>query len=255
MTSQLLFYRDITPLNREKHRDLKFQAPGDCGFAAGCNTVPIAGPEFFAAAHHYPIAFVGDDDNPVPVVLLGLSLGHNDFIGADKRWYGHAYLPAYVRRYPFVLSSESDERFTVCFDSSYSGWNNKKGEALFGKEGQNSAFLDESIVFLQELSRALVLTRDFTDKLRALNLFVSRDLHLKHPSGADFILTNFRVVDEKKFRHLPAKQIRELHQSGHLAWIDAHLMSLSRLGDLFDMYLRRQAADTARQHAAVDVED
>jgi hypothetical protein len=255
MASQLLLYRDITPLNREQHRHLKFRPLGNCDFARGSNIVPIAGPEFFAVAHHCPIVFVGEGENLTPTVLLGLTDGHNDFIGEDNRWLPHTYIPAFIRRYPFVLSRDSAEQLTVCIDSAFEGWNESEGEALFGEEGQNSVFLDETIGFLQEFSRALAHTQAFMAKLLSLNLLVSRNLQIKNPIGATFELKNYRMVDDEKFRHLPAKQIRELHQSGFLPWINAHLMSLSRLNDLFDIYLRRQAGLSACQKAATDVEE
>lgn len=255
MTSQLLFYRDITPLNREQHRALKFQPQHHCAFAAGSNIVPLAGLEFFAAAHHYPITFIGEGEHLTPVVLLGLSDGHNDFVDDDHRWQAHAYIPAFVRRYPFVLSREADERFTVCFDAAFEGWTQDEGMCLFDEEGKNSVFLDEAIAFMQEFSGALTQTREFTEKLLALDLFVSKNLQLSHSSGAAFELSNYKMVDEEKFRRLPAKQIRELHQSGFLAWINAHLMSLGHLNDLFDMYLRRQAGNPARQESVADVEE
>lgn len=255
MTAQLLFYKDITPLNRELHRKLKFTPQECCEFAASSNIVPLAGVEFFAAAHHYPIAFVGEGEMMTPVVLLGLGDDRNDFIDGEHRWSKHSYVPAFIRRYPFVLAREEDERFTLCFDAASPGLDEEKGEALFDAAGENSPFLDEAIAFLQEFSRALAHTREFASKLQSLGLLISRSVQLKHPNGSLFELKNFRMVDEEKFRHLPAKQIRELHQSGFLPWINAHLMSLTHLNDLFDIYLQRQAGNPARQESVADVEE
>ena len=56
----LLLYKDIKALNREEHQALKLQPSENCAFAADTHLVPVAGLEFFQAARHYPLVFIGE---------------------------------------------------------------------------------------------------------------------------------------------------------------------------------------------------
>ena len=233
--AQLLFYQNIVALNRERHADLRLKpANGDCSFAADTHFVPIAGTEFYQAAPDYPILFAGDADEPSPVALLGLTEGRNAFVNTDGRWRNGTYLPAFVRRYPFVLArgDENDpDNLTVCVDESYAGLTRdvEQGEALFDSEGNQTPMLKRSMGFLQQYLAESERTRDFVKKLIALDMLVRRDVQIIDAEGNRFVLRGFRVIEPRKLDGLDDETIIELHQRGFLGWIHAHLVSMSRL--------------------------
>ena len=237
----LLFYKDIKALNREEHKSLKLKSESGTAFAAGTHLTPLAGLEFFQAARHYPIVFIGTGDKVSPIALLGLQEGHNGFVDADNQWQVNTYIPAFVRRYPFVLAQDDADNFTVCFDASYSGWNEEEGRELFTEEGSNTEFLEEMIQFLQNFTNEMERTSRFTDVLKKLDLLESRSLHLNHRNGESFALNDFLAVNEQKFLALPDEQVLELNREGFLGWIYAHLMSLGNANDLFEHYLKVKA--------------
>ena len=102
----LLLYKDIKALNREEHQALKLQPSENCGFAADTHLVPVAGLEFFQAARHYPLVFIGEGAQATPIALLGLAQGHNGYLDDELRWQANTYIPAFIRRYPFVLAQD-----------------------------------------------------------------------------------------------------------------------------------------------------
>ncbi|MCQ4314340.1 SapC family protein [Pseudomonas stutzeri] len=244
MTTMLL-YKEIKALNRDEHKGLKLKAAPNCDFAANTHLVPIAGLEFFQAARHYPIVFIGEGAQAMPIALLGLKDGHNGYIDEQHAWQPNTYIPAFVRRYPFVLAQDDANNFTVCFDAAYHGWNEEEGRELFDAEGKNTEFLDEMIQFLQNFTAEMERTRLFVAKLNELELLSARTLKLNHTSGESFVLSDFQAVDEEKFMALGEEQILELHKSGVLGWVYAHLMSLGNTNQLFDHYLARKAQDGA----------
>ena len=78
--------------------------------------MPINAVEFGLAVRHYPIVFTSADP-ALPVAVLGLRSGQNMFIGDDGAWESSNYVPAYIRRYPFIFMSSSDGlQFTLCVD-------------------------------------------------------------------------------------------------------------------------------------------
>lgn len=236
----LLLYKDIKALNRDEHRALKLRPAENAAFAASTHLVPLAGLEFFQAARHYPILFIGEGEQLMPVALLGLQAGDNGFLGTDLQWRANTYVPAFVRRYPFVLAQDGQESFTVCFDAAYEGWSESEGRELFDAEGGNSAFLAEMIQFLQNFTVEMERTRAFVGQLRELELLTPRTLRLSHASGESFVINDFLAVDEEKFLQLDDARLLELHHSGFLGWVYAHLMSLGNANQLFASYLAQK---------------
>ena len=81
-------------------------------FIAQTHAIPVTVDEFGLAQRNYPIVFsIGD--NPIPIALMGLNEGVNVFLDPDGRPIDSTvYIPAYIRRYPFLLArlnQESDE--------------------------------------------------------------------------------------------------------------------------------------------------
>jgi len=238
--AQLLFYDNVAALNRERHADWRLKdAQGDCRFAASSHFVPIAGAELYQAACDYPIVFAGEADEPTPVVLLGLSEGHNAFVQSDGQWRAGCYVPAFVRRYPFVLarsrSGEGEEGdsddLTVCVDESYDGFtrDSNEGQPLFDEDGNQTPMLERTVQFLQQYLAEAQRTDAFVRRLVELELLVRRDVQITDAEGNKYGLKGFRVIDTDKLDELTDETVAELHRNGFLGWIHAHLVSMSRL--------------------------
>src|SRR3990167_5612436 len=92
------------------------QQPGPCnveGEERGCSSLADR------TARHHPIIFASGD-NPVPLALMGLNEGVNVFVDDEGKVTQPIYIPAYVRRYPFLLAklNPNSEELSLCFDPS-----------------------------------------------------------------------------------------------------------------------------------------
>ncbi len=231
--ASMLFYDAVAVLNGERHGDLRIQVGSrDCGFAAHTHYVPLVATEFYQAAADYPVLFVGDDANAAPVALLGLRDGHNPFIGAEGEWLPGTYLPAFVRRYPFILARASGDEssgMVVGIDENYRGFSRETGQPLFDDQGGQTEYLETTIEFLQQYQADTERTQAFVQRLNELGLLISRDIRMQDSAGRDYVLEDFRVVNERALDQLDQKRVSELHAKGFLGWIHAHLVSLTRL--------------------------
>lgn len=232
---QLLIYERPIQLNRVAHRNHRVVAtPGDFAFAAAVNSVPLACVEFAPVAREYPILFAGSSaDAVVPAALLGLRAGQNLMVDEQGSWAEGAYVPAFLRRYPFVLA-ERDEKgsdFTVCLDEAYAGIREggEEGAPLFDDEGKDSPLLSNALQFLQEYQVHLARTRAFSAALASHGLLVPRQVNVQTALGEGFSLDGFFVVDEQKLRELKGKALQDLARSGDLGLIYAHLLSLGNV--------------------------
>ncbi|MBF7978369.1 MULTISPECIES: SapC family protein [Rahnella] len=246
MSNTMLFYKNVTALSRETHKALKLEPVTGFEVASNTHWVPTAGVEFYQASPHYPIVFVADGNEDktaeMPIILLGLEAGKNDYVAKDFSWKSGTYLPAFIRRYPFVIAAENQdaEEFTLCFDSAFAGFNEKKGKPLFSKDGSNSEFLEESIQFINGFNAEMKRTREFVDCLNKHQLLEKRSAQIISSSKVPFNVQDFLVVSEEKMAKLEGKALEELNQKGYLGWIVAHLMSLSNLPKLLDMHLEKK---------------
>lgn len=97
----LLFYKAPTALNRDLHKELKYQSSGDYSFTDSVNSVPLTGIEFFEASRDMPVLFSKDEEGRFPLALLSLMEAGHKQLDTDGRWED-SYVPAFVRRYPLL---------------------------------------------------------------------------------------------------------------------------------------------------------
>ncbi len=242
--TEVLFYERVVPLNRETHRDLKLRAEVEgYRFARNVISVPVVGVEFPAVSREYPILFTGAGGENLPVAMVGLRPGENLYIEADNRWSESTYVPAFVRRYPFVFAkSGSDDRLTVCVDDSSVKLGSESGTPLFDESGNESQLLKQTLAFLQDFQAHIERTRKFVIRLDELGLLKTRDLQAVLQDGSRFLLRDFRVVDEEKLQGLADGDVLSFFRSGELAWIQAHLLSVSNTSRLLERLMRRRVA-------------
>jgi hypothetical protein len=232
--SELLFYKKIIAIDKDKHRALKIGTLKDFSFTRGTNSVPLATVEFFEAAKEFPIVFAGKAGGaPVPVALMGLRKDENLCLRDDSRWEGR-YVPAFIRRYPFVLAATGDDQLMVCVDEGHPVVGAKDGEALFTEAGEPTPFLNGAIAFMRDFQAETQRTREFTKRIEELDLLTEVAARAELKSGGSYQLGGFSVINEAKYRALDKEVVDELFRKGWLALIDAHLLSLGNLARLVD---------------------
>lgn len=233
-----LFYKQVVPLDKQKHGHWHMRPLEEFGFAAHTNSIYIAAVEFSRVAHEYPIVFGrGKDDSVFPVALLGLQRNQNLYVDGEGRWKA-AYIPAYVRRYPFILAAapagNGQTNFTVCVDESYSGFSqdSSQGQPLFDDTGTASPLLQQSIEFLKEYQGHLQLTEQFCRQLLEFELLEQMRADIQMPDGSRHALGGLMCVSRDRLKRLKQEKLAELCASDQLELIYAHLLSLTNLNNL-----------------------
>ncbi|PWK28773.1 SapC family protein [Pseudomonas sp. OV226] len=258
MSNLMLLYKNVQVLSRETHKGLRLKEVNDCSFAANTHWMPVAGAEFYAAARNYPVVFVselvGDAEQITPIILVGLEAGRNDFVDSAKQWAPGVYVPAFVRRYPFVLGSNPgvEGGFTVLFDEAFSGLNNLDGRPLFNEDGTNAVLLDEVLGFMNGFNEEMERTRMLVAQLQALNLLEKRSAQIRAADGAAFEVQDFLVINEEKLSALTGEQLADMNQRGFLGLIFAHLMSLANLPQLLDRHRANKATEEVEAVKSID---
>ncbi|MDF3980755.1 SapC family protein [Luteibacter sp. PPL201] len=231
--AEVLFYERPVPLNRTTHRELRLKAVNNIHFAAKAHSVPLTGVEFAPASRDFPILFAGETmETAGPMALLGLRQNENLLVGENGFWEQGLYIPAFVRRYPFVLAekpagTEGDD-FTVFLDEAYEGFNETEGERLFNEDGTDAPALTNAVNFLGEFQDHVARTQWFMGKLREHDLLEPRTITLQK-EGKGINLNGLFVINEEKLRNLDEKTAHEFLREGAFGWIYAHLVSLANI--------------------------
>jgi SapC len=248
--AEVLFYERPVPLNRTAHRDLRMQAVDNVRFAQKVHSVPLTGTEFAPASRDFPILFAGASiEEAGPMALLGLRQDENLFIGENGTWEPGIYIPAFVRRYPFVLAekpagTEGDD-FTVFLDETYEGFTKAgTGERLFNEDGTDAPALTNAVNFLGEFQDHVRRTQWFMGKLREHNLLEPRVVNLTK-DGKGINLNGLFVVNEERLRALDEKVAHEFLREGAFGWIYAHLVSLANIDRMASRLDKREKVEDA----------
>ena len=231
-----LMYQALEPLNVTQHGKMKVRSNVTNPRLAQMHAVPVTVDEFALVQRDYPIVFtVGE--NPVPIALMGLNEGVNVFIDDEGKPLDRStYIPAYIRRYPFMLArlrSESDE-LSLCFDPTSGAVGEfDEGQPLFDGD-QPSESTKAILQFCEQFETAGQRTAAFLDELKKTNLLMEGEVAIQ-PQGFEqpFVYRGFRMIDEEKVRELRGDELRKMNQSGLLPLVYAHLFSLSQMREVF----------------------
>lgn len=232
-----LFYKDLMPLNSRDHKGWKSKGFDDASYIGSTHAIPVTVDEFVDVQRHFPIVFTAGDE-PLPIALMGLNEGVNTFIDDNGKLIEDVYLPAYTRRYPFMLARlrpDSDE-LSLCFDPAAGVVGQfDDGNELFDDNGEPSEFTKNVLDFCQKFEESGHRTKNFVSELKKHDLLMDGEIAITLNENPEqpFTYRGFQMVDEKKLRELPNETVIELHNNGVLILIHAHLFSLNLMRVIF----------------------
>lgn len=230
-----MFYNDLMPLNSRDHATWKAKNADAAPWLIGQHAIPLTAEEFPQAARHYPIIFASGD-NPVPLALMGLNEGVNVFVDEEGKVTQPIYIPAYVRRYPFLLAklNPNSEELSLCFDPSAGLLGDSvEGQELF-TDGQPSEATQAALGFCEQFEQAGQRTQAFIDELKKHDLLMEGEVAIQQQGNEQpFIYRGFQMVNQEKLRDVRGDVLRGWAQSGLLPLLYAHLFSLELISQIF----------------------
>lgn len=230
-----LFYKNLLPLQSGTHANHRARTADKAPFFVGVHAVPITIDEFVNVQRYFPIVFsVGD--TPVPLALMGLNEGVNVFVDDEGGLKGEVYVPAYVRRYPWLLARTTPDaqELSLCFDPD-SGLVGEfdEGQPLFDGD-KPSETTNNVLKFCEDFETSAQRTAAFVKELQDMGLIMDGEVTIQLDSGQPpYVYRGFMMVNEEKFRALTDADLRKIQTNGILPLIVAHLFSLSLVRDLF----------------------
>lgn len=236
MSKQLLIYENIQPLS-DRHRQWAVDVDS-YDFATHLNSSPLLATEIPFAAAEYPIIFspTATEGDFLPLAVMGLKEGQNLFIDEAGK-FSARYIPAFIRRYPFVLAgAQNADNFSVCIDENSKACvpDGSRGKALFESNGEQSPHLKEVIAFLKDYQLRAELSKVFCKKLYELNLLepMQASITFKDNEASNMNLTGFYVVKREKLKSLSDADALDFFKKDGLELIYSHMQSLTNFNSL-----------------------
>lgn len=234
-----LFYKDLMPLNSRDHGKWHSRSVDKAPWMATQHAIPLTVDEFPQAQRHFPIVF-SSGNSPVPLALLGLNEGINTFVDETGKASEDFYVPAYVRRYPFLLAKldSKSENMSLCFDPSADLVGEfKDGTPLFDEEGKPTENTQNILQFCQRFEEAGQRTAAFVQELQKHELLMEGEVAIQRGDAAadapPYVYRGFSMVNQDKFRELRGDVLRTWNQNGMLPLVVAHMLSLDQMRVIF----------------------
>lgn len=231
LSGNVLLYVQPEPLNPETHGKLGVRtSPNPYRFAARAHAVPLQVSEFGPAAINYPIIFAGESKQPM--AILSIRQNESLFISEDGYFEPSAYIPAYLRRFPFVLADDpANERLIVCVDVGTDVLV-EGGELALFEGGEATEFTKSAIEFCTNYEGERRRTESFIKLLQDNDLFELKEAFFNptNPDGSTgepVRLADYFSVSEEKIKALTPAKLAELRDNGALAMMFAQLVSIN----------------------------
>jgi hypothetical protein len=179
---------------------------------------------------------------------MGLRQDENMWIQPDGRFEAGVYVPAYIRRYPFVFANDDQAgQMVLCIDRNAEFIQQGGDMAFFEADGQPTEYTKNCMEFCNNYEIERQRTAGFVQLLKDLDLFEVKTANFNpnNPDGTPAPqqrIADFFGVSEQKLAQLPAEKLVELRDNGALGQIYAHLTSLVGWDRLIAMALTRQPA-------------
>lgn len=224
-----LFFKKPVALEKVRHAKAGVRTKPNHSFAKQTNSVVITALEFLEISKHYPIVFT-DGEQPMPLAILGLE-AENYFVKKDGSWEEGAYVPAYIRQYPFIFfENAKDQKFFLCIDEESPHFDpdtGKDASPLFNKDGSPSPLSSQALEFCTAYYRHHAITKNFVEDLAKHQLLAPYHSQVSLKDGRKATLTGFRMIDESAFNKLSDDVILEFRKKGWLPFIYLALSSAS----------------------------
>jgi hypothetical protein len=236
-----MFYKNPVPLEPVRHAQAGLKRDIEFTFAASTNAIPVTASEMPHAARTYPVVF-SVNAPIVPFAVVGLRENENLFVNAEGAWRDDSYIPAYVRRYPFIFSEVPEQqRLVLCIDEAAANFETNSAQPLF-TDGKPSEALQRALQFNETFQQHYMDTRLFGEWLEKNNMLEDRMARADIGGGQTFTLRGFKLLNPDRLRALEDAQVLELHKRGWLPLLHFHLQSLQNWGLLGHLTRMRGAA-------------
>lgn len=224
-------YKNIELIQTQTHKESFVKSFENFAYAKEMISTPITIAEFYECCKDYPIVLVKDAEGHWSAsAMLGFKEKENFFIDENGVWEKFRYVPASIRRYPFIFVNHEENKLSLGLDSSAKTAGENAGDRkLFEADGNPSEFLTNVMNFMNQFQSDAAATAQFIKQLEKWELLEEKSAQIVTPDQTSYQINGFYVVNEEKLQHLSKKKKQEMCDHNAYPLITAHLISLSNI--------------------------
>ena len=222
-------YNNIELITKDSHKDAGVANVEGYAHAKELTTSMITMSEFYQSCKNYPVVFAkNDEEGWFSVALLGLEK-ENKFLDETGAWKEDCYIPAYIRRYPFIYIKNEDD-LLLGFDSDHKVKKDEAGDRYFFDEKEETTpFVTNVLTFMNQVQNSTKETKAFIETLVEMELLEESAITGKNADGKEISVNGFWILKEEKMAKITKKKKAELCEKNYMQAITAHLISLSNI--------------------------
>ena len=222
-------YNNIELITKDSHKDAGVANVEGFAHAKELTSSMITMSEFYQACKNYPIVFANNEEEGwFAVALLGLEK-ENKFLDEKGVWKEGCYIPAYVRRYPFIYIKNEDD-LLLGFDGDHKVKKEEAGDRHFYDDKEETTpFVANVLTFMNQVQNLTKVTTEFIETLVEMEVLEESAITGKNASGKEISVNGFWILKEEKLEKLTKKNKAKLCEKNYMQPITAHLISLSNI--------------------------
>jgi hypothetical protein len=224
-------YTQITLINSNEHKNSSVKVYSDFSYAKEMINAPITVAEFYECCKDYPIVFVKDAQNNWSAsTMLGYEEKKNLFVNGKGEWEKLRYVPASIRRYPFIFVAQENNQLALGVDATaLSSAKEDDERKLFDEENKPTEFINNVLGFMNQFQGDAIATANFIKQLDEWELLEERTAQITTSDQKSYQINGFYTINEEKLQHLSKKKKQDICDKDAYPLITAHLISLSNV--------------------------
>ncbi len=224
-------YKNIKLLNYKEHNFYRYTAPDNLYFSKDLNLVPITFTETALLCCEFPIVIIKGADGLMLTILTGEK--SNNALDESGKWSGD-YLPAFIRKYPFILSkvADNDDKLHIAFDMESGCFNSPEGEPLFDSNGEPSAIIKDSMKLLESIAKEMNITSSILNRLDEYGVLDESSYTVNKEGEEPRQVGGFYIINREKISKLDDEKLLTISKNGWMQMIELHSLSLKNINRL-----------------------
>jgi len=223
-------YKNVKILNPKEHSFYRYTTPDNLYFAKDLNLIPITFSEIKLLCCDFPIVIIKNKEEYMLTLLVGEKT--NQALDENGKWQGE-YLPAFIRKYPFILSNiENQEQLHLGFDMESGCFSSPEGQALFEADGTPTHIITESMSLLENIAKEMQITGGILAKLAEYEVLEQSSYTITKEGEESRAVGGFFVINREKISKLQDEQLLQISKNGWMEMIELHTLSLKNISKL-----------------------
>lgn len=228
-----LFFSQPEIITLEQHANGRFRRNTPSAQMQSARFIPLILADIPEAAKRYPIVLT-QDATPMPAAMVGLER-KNYFIDGDGRWTPRCYVPAYVRKYPFVFARAEPDDLVLCIDSPALVASPEDDGLPIYQDGTASPYTLEALAFCKAYQDQYERTVEFGAALQRQRLLSAHESKIELNNHRRIQIETFQMIDVEALNRMPEATLADWQKNGYLALIHYIQQSVTNWQTLVDL--------------------